>query len=200
MDPRTALADKYTVIAMDQRNAGRSVADVKPDHGWHTFAADHLALMDHLGFKKFHVMGGCIGGSYCFEAIEQAPTASQPLCCRTRSACGRTATTGTPRSRATARRCATRDPSIAQATIDSFGKNMFGTDFVFSVTRDFVRNCRTPLFLQPGSDKPHPAHTSEEIAALAPNIEVQKDWRGPAYLQESIKRVHAFLAKNTPRS
>ncbi len=29
--------------------------------------------MDHLGFTKFHVMGGCIGGSYCFEAIEQAP-------------------------------------------------------------------------------------------------------------------------------
>ena len=28
-------------IAMDQRNAGKSVADVKPDHGWHTFAADH---------------------------------------------------------------------------------------------------------------------------------------------------------------
>jgi len=56
--------------------SGKSVADVKPDHGWHTFAADHLALIDHLGFKKFHVMGGCIGGSYCFEAIEQAPTAS----------------------------------------------------------------------------------------------------------------------------
>src|SRR5215204_3155645 len=52
MDPRTALSDKYTVIAMDQRNAGRSVADVKPDHGWHTFAADHLALIDHLGFKQ----------------------------------------------------------------------------------------------------------------------------------------------------
>ena len=27
MDPRTALADKFTVIAMDQRNAGKSVAD-----------------------------------------------------------------------------------------------------------------------------------------------------------------------------
>ena len=73
MDPRVALADKFTVISMDQRNAGRSVADVKPDHGWHTFATDHLALIDHLGFRRFAVMGGCIGGSYCFEAIEQAP-------------------------------------------------------------------------------------------------------------------------------
>jgi len=73
MDPRSALADKFTVISMDQRNAGKSVAGVKPDHGWHTFAADHLALMDHLGFGRFAVMGGCIGGSYCFEAIEQAP-------------------------------------------------------------------------------------------------------------------------------
>ena len=46
MDPRKALSDKFTVIAMDQRNAGRSVADVKADHGWHTFAGDHFALID----------------------------------------------------------------------------------------------------------------------------------------------------------
>jgi hypothetical protein len=74
---------------------------------------------------------------------------------------------------------------------------MFGGDFVFSVTRDFVRNCRTPLLLQPGTDKPHPAHTSAEIAALAPDIEVQEDWRGPQFLQESIDRVRRFLEKNT---
>ena len=92
-----------------------------------------------------------------------------------------------------------RDPSISQEAIDSFGRNMFGSDFVFSVTRDFVKACRTPLFLQPGIDKPHPAKTSAEIAELAPNIEVQKDWRGPEFLQESIKRVRAFLERNTPQ-
>lgn len=91
-----------------------------------------------------------------------------------------------------------RDPSISEATIQSLGKNMFGPDFVFSVTRDFVKNCRTPLYLQPGSDKAHPAKTSEEIAALAPNIEVQTDWRGPTHLDESIKRVRAFFECNTP--
>jgi len=90
-----------------------------------------------------------------------------------------------------------RDPSVTEATIQSFGENMFGSDFVFSVTCDFVKNTRTPLLLQPGTDKPHPAHTSDEIAALAPNIEVQKDWRGPQFLQESILRVRTFLEKNT---
>jgi hypothetical protein len=70
---------------------------------------------------------------------------------------------------------------------------------VFSVTRDFVKNCKTPLLLQPGTDKPHPARTSEEIAALAPNIEVQKDWRGPEFLDESIRRVHAFLDRSLPK-
>ena len=66
----------YRLIGMDQRNAGRSVADVKPDHGWHTFAADHLALMDHLGFKKFHVMGGCIGGSCLVSCGDERPISS----------------------------------------------------------------------------------------------------------------------------
>jgi len=90
-----------------------------------------------------------------------------------------------------------RDPSISEATIQSFGRNMFGSDFVFSVTREFVKNCKTPLLLQPGTDKPHPAHTSDEIAALARNIEVQKDWRAPHFLQQSIDRVRTFLEKNT---
>ena len=92
-----------------------------------------------------------------------------------------------------------RDPSITVEAIESFGRNMFGGDFVFSVTRDFVKACRTPLYLQPGTDKPHPGPISSEIAALAPDIEVQHDWRGPAFLQESIRRVRDFLTRHTPR-
>ncbi len=57
----------FTAVAMDQRNAGRSLAAIEADHGWHTYAADHLALMDHLGFGRFHVLGGCIGGSFCLR-------------------------------------------------------------------------------------------------------------------------------------
>src|SRR6201995_1756245 len=68
-----SLAGHYRVIAMDQRNAGASRTAIEADHGWHTYAADHLALMDHLGFDKFHVLGGCIGGSFCLKAVEAAP-------------------------------------------------------------------------------------------------------------------------------
>jgi hypothetical protein len=66
------------------------------------------------------------------------------------------------------------------------------------VSRDFVKKCRTPLLLQPGTDTPHPAATSAEIERLAPNLEVQKDWRGPTHLAESIRRVTEFLTKHTP--
>ena len=200
MDPRVALAAKYTVIAMDQRNAGKSVADVKADHGWHTFAADHLALIDHLGFDKFFVMGGCIGGSYCFEAIEQAPGRVAGAVLQNPIGLWENRDQWDASVKGYGETVRARDPSISEATIHSFGKNMFGPDFVFSVTRDFVRACKTPLFLQPGTDKPHPAHTSDEIIALAPNLEVQKDWRGPEFLPESIERIRAFLEKNTPRS
>jgi pimeloyl-ACP methyl ester carboxylesterase len=198
MDPRTAVSDRYTVVAMDQRNAGRSVADVKADHGWHTFAADHFTLMDHLGFGKFHVMGGCIGGSYCFEAIEHDASRIGAAVLQNPIGLGDNRDTWDSSVKEYGETVRARDPSITAAAVESFGRNMFGGDFVFSVTRDFVKNCATPLFLQPGTDKPHPAATSAEIAALAPNIEVQQDWRGPTFLDESIRRVRAFLDRTTP--
>jgi pimeloyl-ACP methyl ester carboxylesterase len=175
------------------------MADVKPDHGWHTFAGDHFALMDHLGFDKFFVMGGCIGGSYCLEAIEHDTRRIPAAVLQNPIGLWENRDTWDAAVKGYSETVRARDSGVSEETIQSFGHNMFGGDFVFSVTRDFVKNCKTPLFLQPGTDKPHPAKTSEEIAALAPNIEVQKDWKGPTHLEESIRQVRAFLERNTPR-
>ena len=152
-------------------------------------------LIDHLEFKKFHVIGGCIGGSFCFEAIEQAPdrvvsaVLQNPIGLWENRDSWDTAVKGYGETVRAPR------PSIPQSAINSFGKNMFGTDFVFSVTRDFVKNCRTPLFLQPGTDKPHPAHTSEEIAGTGAQHRGPEGLEGAGISAESIKRVHAFPGK-----
>ena len=67
------LARDHRVIAMDQRNAGKSRGAIEADHGWRTYAEDHLALMDHLGIDKLHVLGGCIGSSFCLSLCEIVP-------------------------------------------------------------------------------------------------------------------------------
>jgi pimeloyl-ACP methyl ester carboxylesterase len=198
MDPMTALADRFTVVGMDQRNAGRSRAKVRAEDGWHSFAEDHLALMDHLGHRCFHVMGGCIGATFCLTLCSMAPeriTAAvlqNPIGLADNRATWDDAVAGFKRT------MSERDPTVSEAAITSFGRNLFGGDFVFSVSRDFVKGCRTPLFLQPGSDTPHPRAISDEIARLAPNLEVQEAWRGSEHLQEAIRRVRDFLTRHTP--
>src|SRR5260370_548240 len=63
----------HRVIAMDQSNAGKSVAPIRPTDRWHVYTADQLALLDHLGIDRFHVAGMCIGGPYIMGLIQAAP-------------------------------------------------------------------------------------------------------------------------------
>jgi hypothetical protein len=184
---------------MDQRNAGKSTGKVFASDGWHTFAADHLALMDHLGHKRFHVMGGCIGGSYSLSLCRLAPERVTAAVLQNPIGLHENRATWDDSIRGYTKTVRERDPSITEETLASFGRNFYGGDFVFAVSRDFVKHCQTPMFLQPGTDAPHPKATSDEIAALAPNIEVQEKWRGPEFLQESIRRVTDFLKRHTPK-
>ena len=199
MNPMADLAGRFSVIGMDQRNAGASHGTVTATHGWHTYASDHLALMDHLGHRRFHVMGGCIGASYCLGLCERAPERITAAVLQNPIGLHENRATWDEIVAGFAKTMLARDPSLTAETIAAFGRNMFGGDFVFSVSRDFVKGCRTPLLLQPGTDTPHPAATSDEIARLAPDLEIQKDWRGPTHLAESIRRVTDFLTRHTPR-
>jgi pimeloyl-ACP methyl ester carboxylesterase len=67
IDPLEELSDRFRVIGMDQRNAGSSMAPITSEDGWHVYQDDQLALMDHLGAKRFHAMGGCIGSSFALR-------------------------------------------------------------------------------------------------------------------------------------
>jgi len=68
------------------------------------------------------------------------------------------------------------------------------------VSRDFIKNCRTPMLVLPDDTPAHPLQTSIDVASLAPNAEITVfPWREPADLKErTINRVRNFLKANVP--
>ncbi len=193
------LAEDYRVIAMDQRNAGRSRGAVEADHGWHTYAADHIALMDHLGFDRFHILGGCIGSSFCLKLCEMVPERIGAAVLQNPIGLNPDAPAYFPDGFKiwAEEKCSVR-PELDEAEVDSFGRNMWGDDFVFCVSRDFVRNCHTPALVLPGNDTPHPRVIGLEVAELLPDAEMLVDWKGPEHIDEQRHRVVDFLARHTP--
>ena len=193
------LASRYLVIAMDQRNAGRSRAPIAADHGWHTYAADQLALMDHLGFTRFHTLGGCIGSSFCLKLCEDAPARISAAVLQNPIGLHPEHPTYFPDSfREWAKEQMAARSDLDGSAIEAFGRHMWSGDFVFSVSRAFVQRCQVPCLVLPGSDIPHPAVTGAELAQLLPDAEQLADWRGPQHLAEQRRRVLEFLAKHTP--
>src|SRR5437867_7456677 len=74
INPTTELAKNFRVIAMDQRNAGgQSRAPITAQDGWHTYTADHIALLDHLKIGRCHLYGQCIGGSFIMSLLKAQP-------------------------------------------------------------------------------------------------------------------------------
>ena len=73
INPLTAYAGQYQMIAMDQRNAGQSAGPLETGDPWGAYAADQLAVMDHLGIDRFLVFGCCIGGPFILKLLELAP-------------------------------------------------------------------------------------------------------------------------------
>jgi pimeloyl-ACP methyl ester carboxylesterase len=65
-----ALAERFTCIAYDRREAGRSGGRVEAI-AWRDYAAQGAALLDHLGIERARLLGGCIGCS-CATAFATA--------------------------------------------------------------------------------------------------------------------------------
>lgn len=198
-DPIETLSPHFQVIAMDQRNAGRSKAPVSADDGWHVYTADHVALLDHLGIEKTHLMGGCIGGPYCFGVIAQAP---ERVC----SAVLQQSIGNDGNNRELffamfdqwADDVKQRLPDVPDAAWQRFRANMFDQPFLYNTSREFVAACATPLLVLMGDDAYHPQATSREIAALAPNARLVEEWKdAPAH--GTVETVVDFLKAHTPQ-
>src|ERR1700686_1425290 len=66
---------EYRCIASDLRNAydGQSSGRLESDRPWDSYTDDHLGVMDHLGIRKFMVLGFCIGGPFIWNLLRRAP-------------------------------------------------------------------------------------------------------------------------------
>lgn len=198
-NPIEALAGDFQVIAMDQRNAGRSRAPVAGDDGWHTYTADHVALLDHLGVDCCHVLGGCIGGPYCLGLMEAAPArVASGVLQQTIGYDGHNRQAFYEMFDSWADELKPSMPDVADEDWGRFRGNMYDGEFVFNVPRQFVETCATPMLVLKGDDLYHPAVTSLEIAKLAPNAELVEDWKGAANASRTIDRVLGFLNQHTP--
>jgi pimeloyl-ACP methyl ester carboxylesterase len=199
IDPTVELAGDFLVVAMDQRNAGASSAPIAGSDGWESYTADHLALLDELGLERVHVMGGCIGSSYCLALCQAAPERVSAAVIQNPiglSADNRQSFMNMFDDWASA--LAPREPDVSADALDSFRERMFGGDFVFSVGRDFVRTCPVPLLVLAGNDAFHPRPVAEEISALAPAAELVIEWAGPEHHGATLRRVRQFLVAHTP--
>jgi pimeloyl-ACP methyl ester carboxylesterase len=89
-------------------------------------------------------------------------------------------------------------PEIDEARLRTFGERMFGGEFVFSVSRTFVRSCQAPLLVLAGDDNFHPTATAREIVELAPRAELVLTWKTPEVVGETVSGVRTFLQTHTP--
>src|SRR5712691_9131859 len=201
-----AFKGDFRCITMDQRNAngGESTGPIPASDPWGAIADDQLGLMDHLGAQKFFYMGYCIGGPFGLKLIERAPervvaaVLCQPVGHRPEDPdvmyrSGRDVW---------APELLAQRPDLTMAQVEAYLHNLYRvrSDFVYSVSRDFARSCRTPMLVMPDDTPAHPYQTSVDVASLAPNAEVTiYPWREPPELKaRTINRVRTFLRAYQP--
>jgi pimeloyl-ACP methyl ester carboxylesterase len=204
--PLVELKNEYRCIASDLRNAnaGQSSGPLEIDRPWDAYADDHLGLMDHLGIDKFMVIGFCIGGPFIWNLLKRAPNRvvaavlAQPSGFRPEMQTlffDNNMTGWGPE-------LIKRRPEITMPMVEKFLTKMYKTnaDFVFTVSRDFVKQCKTPVLILPDDIPAHPYAVAMEAAMLAPNAEVSIfPWKEPKErIPLAIRQIRSFLRAHRP--
>ena len=197
---------EYRCVAADLRNAwsGQSTGPLEIDRPWDSHTDDQLGVMDRLGINKFMVMGFCIGGPFIWNLLKRAPdrvvaaVLAQPSGFRPEMPTlfyDNNMTGWGPE-------LVKRRPEIKMEMVDKFLTKMYRTnpDFVFTVTRDFVRNCQTPVMILPDDIPAHPYAVAMEAAMLAPKAEVSMfPWKEPKErIPLAVRQIRSFRRAHLP--
>ena len=200
-NPIEEFKGEYRCIFADLRNAnaGQSTGPLEIDRPWDSHTDDHLGLMDHLGIDKFMVLGFCIAGPFIWNLLKRAPNRvvaavpAQPVGFRPEmpSVLYDGSMTGWGPE------LVKRRPDITMDTVEKYLTRMYRTnpDFVFTVTRDFVRSCQNPILVLPDEVPAHPYDVAMECAMLAPKAEVSiYPWKEPKErIPLAVRQIRSFL-------
>jgi pimeloyl-ACP methyl ester carboxylesterase len=205
-NPVEEFKNEYRVITADLRTApgGQSSGPLEVDRPWDQFADDQLGVMDSLGIKRFMVMGFCIGGPFIWNLLKRAPdrvvaaVVAQPSGFRKEmpnlSYEGNMKGWGPEFVK--------HRPDVSMDTVDRFLTRMYrnNPDFVWTVTRDFVRSCQTPVLVMPDDIPPHPYAVAMETAMLAPKSELSMyPWKDPKErIPIAVRQVRSFMRAHRP--
>ena len=200
-----AFKGEFRCIYADLRHsAGQSTGPLEVDRPWDAYTDDHLGLMDHLGIDKFMVLGFCIAGPFIWNLIKRAPNRvvaavpAQPVGFRPElpNALYDSQKTGW------AAELVKRRSDITDAMTEQFLTRMFRTnpDFVFTVTRDFVKSCQTPVLVLPDDTAGHSLTAAIESAMLAPKGQLSMyPWKDtPEKIPLAVRHVRSFLLSHRP--
>jgi len=198
--------DDFRYITMDQRNAngGESTGPIAVDDPWGAFADDQLGLMDHLGIRQFLFMGYCIGGCFALKLMERAPdrVVAGVLCQTVGHRDDDPDVMYRSGRDVWAPELLKRRPDLTMATIEAYLHALYRErpDFVYSVSREFVRNCSTPMLVLPDDTPAHAYQVGIDVASLAPNADISVyPWKDPPELKaRTINRVRNFLKAHQP--
>jgi len=205
-NPLDEFKSEYRVIAADLRNAngGQSSGPLAIDRPWDAYTDDHRGLMDHLGIAEFMVLGFCIGGPFIWNLLKRAPGRVVAAVLTQPSGFRPTMPDLFYQNniKGWAPGLCERRPDITMAQAGAFLEKMYraNPDFVFTVSRDFVRNCRTPILVLPDDVPAHPYAVAIESAHLAPNAQVSLyPWKAnPEQIQMALRHIGSFLKANRP--
>jgi pimeloyl-ACP methyl ester carboxylesterase len=207
-DPIKEFKEEYRCIAADLRNAnaGQSTGPLEIDRPWDAYTDDHIGLMDHLGIDKFMVLGFCIGGPFIWNLLERAPNRVVAAVLAQPSGFRPDMPTLFYDNNMTGwgPELVKRRPEITMEMVEKFLTKMYRTnpDFVFTVTRDFVRKCQTPVLILPDDIAAHPYAVAMEAAMLAPKAEVSMfPWKEPRErIPLAVRQIRSFLRAHRPVS
>ena len=205
-NPLEALSDTHRVIALDIRhaNCGQSEGPFDIERTWDAFTDDQLVLLEHLGIDKFMVLGFCIGGPMTWNLIKRAMdrVVAGILVHPSGFISSHPSVFIDLNMKGWAPGFMKHRPDITEAMIAKYLENMYTkrADFVFTVDRDFVRNCQTPVLILPDDIPPHPYLTAMETALLAPNAQLSLyPWKeNDRKIALALNHIRSFMAVNTP--